>query len=393
VYIGGFELPDKNAAAQRVIAIAKILKDVGYNVYFIGTDKSLNTDVDLMETKSIFDGFVYYNRPYPKSLKEWYHYLCDISYKSLIEEINPSLIIAYNYPAVALNKFRKYCKENDIRLIADSTEWGTPQGKLIFRLIKGFDTWYRMKIIHNQIDGIITISKYLYEYYSTRNNNVICIPPLVDKSMDKWIKGDLYKMNSSEIALVYAGSPGNGGKDRLDRIIHAVQIIFENYNLPIRLNIVGITKKQYFQFFKPNKLQLLSIDEFASFKGRLSHNDTLSIVKSSDFEIFVRNDNKTNNAGFPTKFVEAISCGTPVLTNLTSNIGMYLHNGVNGFSLDLSNDNTLCTTLYNAISVHRNDIFKMKEYCYNSRDFDYHTYLGDFTLFIDKIFRLSNNVK
>ena len=36
LYIGGFELPDKNAAAQRVVANGKLFTELGYSVYYIG---------------------------------------------------------------------------------------------------------------------------------------------------------------------------------------------------------------------------------------------------------------------------------------------------------------------------------------------------------------------
>ena len=39
IYIGGFELPDRNAAAQRVLGIAKGLKYIGYEVRFINALK------------------------------------------------------------------------------------------------------------------------------------------------------------------------------------------------------------------------------------------------------------------------------------------------------------------------------------------------------------------
>ena len=34
IYIGGFELPDKNAAAHRVLNNAKIIRELGYEVFF-----------------------------------------------------------------------------------------------------------------------------------------------------------------------------------------------------------------------------------------------------------------------------------------------------------------------------------------------------------------------
>ena len=35
LYVGGFALPDENAAAQRVVANAKLFSEMGYNVAFI----------------------------------------------------------------------------------------------------------------------------------------------------------------------------------------------------------------------------------------------------------------------------------------------------------------------------------------------------------------------
>ena len=40
LYIGGFEMPNKNAAAQRVLSIAKALREGGYDTLFYGITKS-----------------------------------------------------------------------------------------------------------------------------------------------------------------------------------------------------------------------------------------------------------------------------------------------------------------------------------------------------------------
>ena len=54
LYIGGFELPDKNAAAHRVLGIAKILKELGYSVEFM--NKSTAND-----PPNVVEGFVVHN--------------------------------------------------------------------------------------------------------------------------------------------------------------------------------------------------------------------------------------------------------------------------------------------------------------------------------------------
>ena len=42
LYLGGFELPDKNAAAQRVLSNAKLLREMGHDVTFAGISKDIN---------------------------------------------------------------------------------------------------------------------------------------------------------------------------------------------------------------------------------------------------------------------------------------------------------------------------------------------------------------
>ena len=52
--------------------------------------------------------------------------------------------------------------------------------------------------------------------------------------------------------------------------------------------------------------------------------DAIRIVKESTWSIILRDDNAVVKAGFPTKLVESISCGTPVIANSFSNVLEYL---------------------------------------------------------------------
>ena len=65
LYIGGFELPDKNAAAQRVMTNAKLLREMGYEVIFIGISK------DIAHAPQMVDGFESRSIAYATSVKEW----------------------------------------------------------------------------------------------------------------------------------------------------------------------------------------------------------------------------------------------------------------------------------------------------------------------------------
>ncbi|RHM53916.1 hypothetical protein DWZ57_22020, partial [Bacteroides fragilis] len=89
VYIGGFELPDKNAAAQRVISNAKIFRKLGYHVIFVGIDKYMADDVEFEDTKLEFEGFIYYRVKYPCSIFQWVKYLSDVSFLYSLKQFSP----------------------------------------------------------------------------------------------------------------------------------------------------------------------------------------------------------------------------------------------------------------------------------------------------------------
>lgn len=383
LYIGGFELPDKNAAAQRVIANAKILSSLGYSVVFIGIDKTMKIKEPILNTKTVFEGFIYYKIKYPETIFEWITNLTSIKYIKELADVEPALIIAYNYPSIALMKLKSYCNRKGILLIADCTEWYEAKGNIVHKIIKGFDVYLRMRILHTKLDGLVVISEYLFNFYKTKTRNLLRLPPLVDLSMNKWrINNKLNEDN--KIVLIYAGSPGSGEKDRIDKIIKVLSDIKENAHLPFIFKIIGLTKIEFLKSFEDETLPL-NIDEFASFKGRLSHTDTLKEISSSDYQLFIRDKNLANKAGFPTKYVESISCGTPVLTNSSSNIESYFVSGKNGFLLDISSEEHLTSSLLKAMSMHKEQIKQMKSYCKSSLLFNYTNYILPFKDFLYKL--------
>ena len=80
-----------------------------------------------------------------------------------------------------------------------------------------------------------------------------------------------------------------------------------------------------------------ALSERIVFWGRVDHKKVLQIVKQSNWAIILRDNNRVVQAGFPTKLVESISCGTPVLVNDFSNIRDYLDSN-NSILIDNLND-------------------------------------------------------
>ncbi len=365
LYLGGFELPNRNAAAQRVIAIAKTMREVGYEVEFIGVTK------EYMEVgqQFVFEGFKYISVKYPSSIAEWFYQITRFIPLEIIDEKKPNIVVLYNFPAIAQNRIIKFCHRRGIKVLADLTEWYITEGYMPRDIIKKWDTHKRMNDYNFNVDGVIAISRYLYNFYMDKVRTVY-IPATVDLQEEKWNRNRKIEIHHP-IRLVYAGSPGSGQKDKLDILVNAVA-----GKPKFELNIFGITKDQ----FEVNFGKKVPADKI-KFYGRVSHVNAIKMVGESDFDVIIREDNLVTRAGFPTKFVEAYSCGTPVIANPSSNILDYLNDGVNGFMV--TENNSLEQVLNKIAGMSNDELKKIKDSAMNLTDFDYRKYKTEIKYLLD----------
>ena len=376
IYAGGFKLPDKNAAAQRVIANAKILRDLGYNVVFIDVDEDCSRDITATK-RSVF-GFDCYSVRYPGNAIEWFSYVTrinEVKRISLLYE-NVSHVILYNYPAVAMSRLLKYFHKRNIKVIADSTEWNAKT----HNIPKNIDTDLRMKNVHCKLDGVICISRYLDSYYKDKTKTVY-LPPLTDKEDEKW-KQKRQKQDGI-LTFTYAGKTGKY-KDKLNMILESLcetapQKMYQ-------FNILGVSKEICLGNYPEIKEVLDKLGENVVFRGRVSHWEALSYLTNSDFSVFFRQDTIVSRAGFPTKFVEAVTSGTPVITNKTSDLGEYLKDGENAILIDGYEKKDIKAAFERVFAMTHEQIASIKAECEAERDtFDYRKYKDRLNIFIDEV--------
>ena len=371
IYIGGFELPDKNAAAHRVVNNAKILKELGYNVVFFGVDKSLINNEFHKEKNNEFISIA---SKYPTSIKELI--ASQFSFKrtkGMIESFeNVVAVIAYNMHARPLKCLIKYCKKNNIKVVSDLTEWY--QNDFSFhpiRFAKFVDTFKSMRMFQKKVDGQIVISSYLERYYSKKVSNITRIPPLIDINDPIWHQNR--DSLSKCVTFVYAGTIGDRDqKDQLKLVIDCFSKISKNNEF--RLFIIGVDKEG---FLKKYSFELN--DERIIFLGRLNHGLCVSYLLNCDYSIFFRPNSRKNNAGFPTKYVESITTGTPVITNNISDIKDYSP-PTGSVILDNYSEENIYNTILDKIclgKINKQEINPI---------FDYHNYVSKLKAFLDKLF-------
>ena len=356
IYWGNFELPDKNASANRVVSNGKIFTKLGYRVVFLGS-RATSECFDGIQQTSFNENM--FEECYPASTKLWLKYVFDIS--TIIQLINrftdTKLVVAYNIPYSKFSNLKKYLYKKGISVAFDCTEWNDlTDGNILKRLYKKLDLFQIKHFLDKKADGLIVISKRMEQYY--KNKNIVRIPPLIDIEDEIWHQP--IKKDSNGFEFCFAGTISN--KEALDIIITAFNHIKVKN---ICLRIIGLTKQDVQQMYPD--LGEVADNPCLIFMGLLSHEETVKYVQKCDCYIFLRYDNSRNQAGFPTKFAEAYSCGVPIISTDVSDIKEYMNLNDDGVLLESIQQADITDAMSNIIAAKLDN----KEL---RKDFDYRNY-------------------
>jgi glycosyltransferase involved in cell wall biosynthesis len=367
LYIGEMEFPDKNAAAQRVLANCKIIEEsTKREIVIVGLNSSIKEtpDYNIAETVYSIEGFKVYEYPYPKTSKQWLKYITQIDYVKYIVNIlgvdQVDAIVAYNYPAIALERLRLFCKKNNMKIISDTTEWyGKSQRNFPGNIVKDLDTFLRMRVINKKCKNVICASEYLENYYTKHNCNVLNIPSLVNDFSSKFPQEPIYNKKNFKL-YCYVGSPGRSKeKDRLDWIVTSFYKL-KDLQYDFKLIFAGVDQKSFLEIYPELKEIVNQLKDRIEFKGRVPHQEALNIIATSDFSLFARVENRVTSAGFPTKLAESYGCNTPIITTPSSNVKNYIINGKTGFVSTTCHEESFYNAILESAKLDNESIKDMK---------------------------------
>ncbi|MEY8200132.1 MAG: hypothetical protein RPS47_12885 [Colwellia sp.] len=337
IYVGAFELPNKNAAAQRVISNGKIFRELGYEVVYLGMNKFIDSG-GLTRDESFF-GFDCWSVPCPNNILSWFKQITEIkALKSLVSSHYKgrlACVIHYNSPAIAQFRALYFCRKNNIKHVADITEWyDTSSGPILRRLIKKVDTALRMYCVNRLEDGLITTSRYITSYYDKYNKNMVELPTLFDCGDMNFEHSEPSGKGASN--LIYVCSPLKPGmvnksrsnlKERLDILVSSV-IKASGNGYEVFLNVYGNTLAEFLEVFPEFSTEIGSIRRSIYFHGLVENSKVRMAIAKSDCSVFLRDENRVTLAGFPGKLAESISIGIPVIMNSSPNFSKMNEAGI-----------------------------------------------------------------
>lgn len=378
--MGRFTADD--ASAVRIITFCKVLQDLDKDVLVISLDKVLKYN-EVNHHK----GFKYFSL---RSTSDSFfarilnYFLHTVRLKRIIAKLDKDYeiegIFFYDVYPSSLFYLKKYVKLNDLSIFHDSVEWYSPEqfkwGRLSLPYI--FKNLLNKYFIDKQI-SVFSISSYLHNYFISKGIRSTKIPIMLDMNEISFEK----KIVPDKLCLVYAGSPGK--KDYLKEIVEGLARLENDKLKDIELQLLGATKEQLKRVCKISDKTIEKLGNSLVARGRVSRDEVLNQLQRADFTVLLRSSElRYAKAGFPTKVVESLATGTPVICNITSDLGDYLIDSENSLIVETCSAEAFEIVLRKALAL----TFEEKQtLCENARKtaelkFDYKMFKEQFNKFL-----------
>ncbi len=358
-YVGPFHYPDGGAAARRVLGMAESFSLAGFDVVVASGAGDSEDAADTLVPQG--PGISYCLLPermaehWPRPLRRFrYAWMGARTVAWLASRPTPpAAVVLYSGYTPYLQRLLPWCRRNRVRLLFDAVEWYEPEHATGYLTSPyQWNIEWAMRRLLPRTDGVIAISRYLADYYRGRGVPVTIVPPTTSAiAAGEW-------QPDGVLRLCYAGSPGSH-KDDLGTVLQAVARLADE-GAAVRLDVAG-----------PEPVHvaaLLGMDSCAGIPwlhahGMLPQAAVGKLVGKADFTVLVREDRRQSNAGFPTKFVESFAAGTPVIANLTSDLGQHLRDGETGLACASNDVASLAATLRRALALDEESKKRMRAAC------------------------------
>lgn len=291
----------------------------------------------------------------------------------------PACVVVYGGGAPYMLRLLPWCRKHGVPLVVDVVEWYDPRQMTGGRFGPfNLSAQWALRRLYPRADGVIAISRFLENHYSTAGLPVVRVPPTVDVHEVERGAGS-HRANGEKLRLVYAGTPGK--KDLLRNVIEGVKEVDPD-GARLELAVLGPSRDDIGAM-----LGGLPLPHSVLAVGRIEQSAVGAYIGKADFSVLLREPARFSNAGFPTKFVESMAHGTPVISNLTSDIELFLHHGEEGLVCENWSSGAFANTLRQALALDPEQLKAMRSAARRQaeRSFDYREYSGALSDFLQRL--------
>lgn len=341
VLVSQYRFPEGDAGSVRFYHFAVTLQRMGYDVLVVGMGETTIGE-------QCFQGVPYLSLRTENRYGSYLFYtwrLRRLFSRLKREERNIKAVVCGFTMIHVLTFLKRYCRSRQIPLIKDVVEWYSPQ-----QFPRGkWSLSYRMKDLENRRVisppvRVIAISRYLERYFLSKGCETSRIPIYFDVArMPMRVEND-----DDFLHLIYAGSPGK--KDYLPLMLAGLSLLDTVVLSQVKFMIIGVTKSQVKTMIPPTEYARLEPN--LDIRGRMPHHEVLSALCRADFSVLLRDaDARYAQAGFPTKVIESLSVGVPIICNYSSDLKDFLTDGENALIVQSLAADSFAQVLKRAVAL------------------------------------------
>lgn len=372
IFVSTYRYPEGDAGAVRQHALALLAQDCGYEPLIVALgppgvasrrSHEGMTYVSLRSPSNFVGARLWGRMAFAHRLRPW-----------VLGVESVSAIVVVDVPSAARRFLARECRRRGVPLVHDSVEWYSASQFSWGRLHPAYISRGLLNRWVVRVGcRVIAISSYLRDHFEAKGVEVVRIPAILDVGSIPVGERDV----GGEVRFVYAGSPGR--KDRLGEFCQAVAEVLNDGGC-IGIDLVGLVIGDLIDL-GVDHATLTRLEGILTCHGRVGREEALRLLTRADFSVLFRDPSERYaRAGFPTKVVESLACGTPVLLNLSSDLGDYIVEGREAIVCSGFDVSDVKLGLKRAIAMSPDSLGRMRTAARSRawESFDYRSYRQEF---------------
>jgi len=386
-YVGPFPFPSGVAGSRRMLGVARSFADAGFHVV-VGSGEPSPRQITSLDDAGSSASIAHIGlgespaseaSALQKAARIFWAWGRRTAVWLEAQPAKPACVVVYGGGAPYMLRLLPWCRRHGVPLVADVVEWYDPRQMTGGRFGPfNLSAQWALRGLYPRADGVIAISRYLENHYSRGGRPVVRVPPTVDVyGVEPGAGSD--RANGGKLRLVYAGTPGK--KDLLRNVIEGVAAVDPD-GTRLELTVLGPTRDDMGLMLggRPLPPSVRAV-------GRIEQAAVGAYIGTADFSVLLREPARFSNAGFPTKLVESMAHGTPVISNLTSDIELFLHHGEEGLVCEDWSVRAFANALRQALALQPGQLAAMRHAARRQaeRSFDYREYSAALSGFVRRL--------
>lgn len=380
--LGAYDFPHGDAPSNRLLALAKTLREAGYRPFVLGHGREVRAYRDRRTGTHVVEGIEFgvlrpsAGRLRSRLLRTWR--LAGEVRRAGITDVR-CIYITQGTLTLGFALLCRYAWRRP--LIVDCAEWFEPFQFPRGRLSPAFARFIvKFHALRGPRANIVAITGTLAAEFARRGCHVTCLPPQVDT--DTFVRHHEIG-RPDRIELFYAGTPGR--KDHVGTALAGLLALPPEQRSRVHFTIAGAGPEELAATVPGGVDALRALGGSVTILGRVPRDEVLRHLAAAHFSVLLRPVSRYSTAGFPSKIPESLAAGTPPMLTLTSDLGSYLSDGEDCLVVDECSPQAFAKAVRRALELPAAELAQLSRQARQCarRYFDYRSWVAPLRAFVE----------